>query len=1162
MNWFLKVASPEEYLGSLGAPSESIQWIMSQPNPQFYINEFRKNPGVDLTALQPPQKRQFEPTRWELNQVTQYHKDDSRHKWLLVQLRKMRTTTTPFRDMQGILQYDYVMGGGEIQRKMREIDDWYWANFALEEPGTFDLSSYSWDQAVAASDEWHAASAGKGSGKIYEPLNPEYVVFSPKEWNGWSIQKVVSENDLLVEGNRMNHCVGDYCPQVDSGATEIYSLRDPKNEPHVTVELSSEYNEINQIMGNSNTEPDEEYKVYLRQWLKSFQKERPGLKLSAEDMFDFDGLRYVNNDKIDEEIKKIVYTGNEYGLTLPLDQLDIENVYDAVMRELEGGNLRDADTRNASYIGPVIAKVAWDADKFRAMRLGLIEGTESFPTHKDIAPDEQLKIFKRKSGNEGVDWLWAKIQKDDEQFFSHFDFMESYLKQEDYATEEEYESAREQEEGEAMDAVRSDSLPYALNDEIAKALVKLAREDPFLPEHAQFQEQEAKTASKTWRHVFADLQKVAMFVYGEGDTVIAYQSSIFLIDTHKQDVDDPIVRQMANFLGTETKDLVSNYRDTWEYISSLRDSRPDILQGHVDENTLTLQADNFQHGTGSRLLQNVMTTLGITNVEYQNAEDVYRNLSDWQVTGNLPENLFHGTTSQYADRILRFGLQPGESTTNYPGAGPHGSIDHDEIVFLAEDIDRASYHAINSTQEQKGFPVVFRFKIPDPNLLVSDYDAEVMYDENFEGNIYNNTYKAPKKDYDPRIKEEPFDFSKKVGVFGYRGRIPANFIVDIMIRPEGGDYDQYSDEQWISVTADQLQAALEFEDPTMYGYEPEEDEDQYEKTYARSNWFIKIASVELMYHGTSDTLAPKILSEGLVPGRGLVWDEERAKGDSHSKESYGGIYLTNNFMTAWGAARTATEQFGGDRLMTISQVELRSDSFLQDEDQQNDPRGAFNRVMGVNANDYFYMQWAANDFYNLEQITEKYLDEISSTQYPYPKAGTPTPGFEDPRQREVLKPYVTEFIKAAVMREIAIAVEQENKSQFPSLKYQYPQFFDMQLSEAEASYRQAAIALMKKTRFMTNNIKNFMHNVRAMEPISFRGRNKVVLIAKIHESTYDSEARQRNYIDGKYSDDVEILYVSNQQAIQMLIKDMQTSIGGGIRVRDRKRVYLDQPRES
>ncbi|MHA2279009.1 MAG: hypothetical protein ACXAC2_24785 [Candidatus Kariarchaeaceae archaeon] len=37
MNWLVKTAGPEEYLATLGAPPETIQWIMSQPNSQFFI---------------------------------------------------------------------------------------------------------------------------------------------------------------------------------------------------------------------------------------------------------------------------------------------------------------------------------------------------------------------------------------------------------------------------------------------------------------------------------------------------------------------------------------------------------------------------------------------------------------------------------------------------------------------------------------------------------------------------------------------------------------------------------------------------------------------------------------------------------------------------------------------------------------------------------------------------------------------------------------------------------------------------------------------------------------------------------------------------------------------------------------------------------------------
>jgi len=43
---------------------------------------------------------------------------------------------------------------------------------------------------------------------------------------------------LKYEGEMMGHCVGGYCSDVESGRSRIYSLRDKKGEPHVTVEVS------------------------------------------------------------------------------------------------------------------------------------------------------------------------------------------------------------------------------------------------------------------------------------------------------------------------------------------------------------------------------------------------------------------------------------------------------------------------------------------------------------------------------------------------------------------------------------------------------------------------------------------------------------------------------------------------------------------------------------------------------------------------------------------------------------------------------------------------------------------------------------------------------------------------------------------------------------
>jgi hypothetical protein len=42
---------------------------------------------------------------------------------------------------------------------------------------------------------------------------------------------------LKYEGDTMGHCVGGYCPDVLEGRTKIFSLRDKRGEPHVTVEV-------------------------------------------------------------------------------------------------------------------------------------------------------------------------------------------------------------------------------------------------------------------------------------------------------------------------------------------------------------------------------------------------------------------------------------------------------------------------------------------------------------------------------------------------------------------------------------------------------------------------------------------------------------------------------------------------------------------------------------------------------------------------------------------------------------------------------------------------------------------------------------------------------------------------------------------------------------
>jgi len=54
-------------------------------------------------------------------------------------------------------------------------------------------------------------------------------------WNGNSPDKAL-ETALKYEGDTMGHCVGGYCDDVASGKSRIFSLRDAKGQPHVTIE--------------------------------------------------------------------------------------------------------------------------------------------------------------------------------------------------------------------------------------------------------------------------------------------------------------------------------------------------------------------------------------------------------------------------------------------------------------------------------------------------------------------------------------------------------------------------------------------------------------------------------------------------------------------------------------------------------------------------------------------------------------------------------------------------------------------------------------------------------------------------------------------------------------------------------------------------------------
>lgn len=69
------------------------------------------------------------------------------------------------------------------------------------------------------------------------------------------------EDALKYEGETMGHCVGGYCPDVIEGRSKIFSLRDKKGQPHVTIEVAPRplktWDDVTAAVG-----PDEARKLY------------------------------------------------------------------------------------------------------------------------------------------------------------------------------------------------------------------------------------------------------------------------------------------------------------------------------------------------------------------------------------------------------------------------------------------------------------------------------------------------------------------------------------------------------------------------------------------------------------------------------------------------------------------------------------------------------------------------------------------------------------------------------------------------------------------------------------------------------------------------------------------------------------------------------------
>ena len=400
MNWysFLKYSQNWlAYVKSIGVTDDDVQVLESIDNEKtlhIVINELRKKPGTTarqvLENLQP--KREVEHTPWELRLANRFPSGEL-SKWILVQLRRLRkspkdpTWKTVESDPSGLLNafqtiltdpevvkehggnlfnyheiYGYGPGGmyqptnvEEVLRsKTQEIIDWYNA----ERP---QMASYTLPQAIEASDEWHERISSETDATSFEE-GEKNIVYGPQwtnpEWNGWTVRRILTANDVQYEGYVMEHCVGSYDCDVVDEKTKIYSLRDPGNKPHVTMEVEVESWDFKQIHGKSNSEPKSEYKKMIGEWMKTLKN----VVIGEEDDFDYSGLDNEYKEDIPDALYNSVFKANDYGIDTNLTYFKFDDAYRSVVNSLTSKSGHDW-TSGADQIADTLVMATIEKDR-------------------------------------------------------------------------------------------------------------------------------------------------------------------------------------------------------------------------------------------------------------------------------------------------------------------------------------------------------------------------------------------------------------------------------------------------------------------------------------------------------------------------------------------------------------------------------------------------------------------------------------------------------------------------------------------------------------------------------------------------------------------------------------------------------------------------------
>lgn len=164
------------------------------------------------------------------------------------------------------------------------------------------LKSMSYAEAKSNTKKWND-SLIKKAGNIVE--TDQDVKVLKRYPNGFQFVRLKNKPAFEREGNLMRHCVASYH---DKENVKIYSLRDSKNQPHCTIEVTQGDDlRINQIKGKGNGEIHPEYIKFVLDFLRIAKMEIRDTEMENLGYFNPENISTGFSEFLSEHLNDVRY---------------------------------------------------------------------------------------------------------------------------------------------------------------------------------------------------------------------------------------------------------------------------------------------------------------------------------------------------------------------------------------------------------------------------------------------------------------------------------------------------------------------------------------------------------------------------------------------------------------------------------------------------------------------------------------------------------------------------------------------------------------------------------------------------------------------------------------------------------------------------------------